>query len=443
MMSISRKRPISGAVGALCVFSLVLTGCSVGQIGGGSKDAAGVTAISFLVQNDDATVALGQAIIKKFQTANPTIKVTLDTQLGGTDGDNLTKTKLSTGEMSDVFFYNDGSLLQALNPKQNLVPLTDQPWVGKLTPEFKSVVSTDGAVYGAPLGTTFGGGVLYNKKIYSRLGLKPPTTWSQFIENAKKVKADGKASAIEQTYGDTWTAQLFVLADFANVAAQDPDWSKQYTANKRKYADQPALQGFQNQQQVAELGLFNKDFASATFQDGVKAVATGTAANYPMLTNATSTLKQNNPDNVNDVGYFPLPAQSAADTRATLWLPNAVYIPKTTEGAKLDAAKKLVAFVNSPDGCTIQAKVSTVGGPFATSACTLPTDVPAMVTDLKPWLADGKVSPALEFVSPVKGPNLSQIAVEVGSKIRDGKSGAGLYDQDVKKQAQQLGLSGW
>jgi raffinose/stachyose/melibiose transport system substrate-binding protein len=54
-----------------------------------------------------------------------------------------------------------------------------------------------------------------------------------------------------------------------------------------------------------------------------------------------------------------------------------------------------------------------------------------------------KTSPALEFISPVKGPNLELITVEVGSGILSGEEGAALYDEDVKKQAQQLGLDGW
>ncbi len=55
----------------------------------------------------------------------------------------------------------------------------------------------------------------------------------------------------------------------------------------------------------------------------------------------------------------------------------------------------------------------------------------------------GAASPALEFLSPIKGPTLEQILIEVGSGIRTAESGAKLYDEDVKKQAQQLGLPGW
>ena len=59
------------------------------------------------------------------------------------------------------------------------------------------------------------------------------------------------------------------------------------------------------------------------------------------------------------------------------------------------------------------------------------------------YVDSGAVTPALEFLSPIKGPALEQITVEVGSGIRDAQAGAELYDEDVEKQAQQLGLEGW
>ena len=49
------------------------------------------------------------------------------------------------------------------------------------------------------------------------------------------------------TYGvdSTWTSQLFVLADFYNVAQAVPNFADDYTANKVKYATTPAaMAGF-------------------------------------------------------------------------------------------------------------------------------------------------------------------------------------------------------
>lgn len=442
-MSTSRRRIATLAVSSIAALSLGLAGCAVGEIGGDSGATEGQTEITYLFGDAGGTaVPYAEALIKKFNEMNPDIKVGYETQPTGTEGDNLMKTKLATGEMSDVFGYNSGSLFQALSPDKNLVPLTDEAWVAGLPDEFKSVVSTDQGTYGAPNGTTQAGGVIYNKKVYADLGLKVPTTWAEFKANNDKIKAAGKVDPIQQTYGETWTSQLFVLADFANVAAKDPDWAEQYTANKRKYVDEPALQSFKNQQETFEAGYFNKNFASAKYDDGIKAVATGTAAHYPMLSSAVAAINQNFKDNLADVGFFAMPAQDAATTQMTIWLPNALYIPKTTEGAKLEAAKKFVAFVNSPEGCEIQNQIQTVTGPYV-SACELPTDVPDLVKDVQKYLEDGKSSPALEFVSPIKGPNLEKITVEVGSGITTAENGAKLYDDDVKKQAQQLGLPGW
>jgi raffinose/stachyose/melibiose transport system substrate-binding protein len=444
VVPVRRRRVLASTIGAVAALSLGLASCSVGEIGGESGGGEGATTeITYLTQNGAEAVALGEALIEKFQAANPDIKVTMDNQPGGTEGDNLMKTKLATGEMADVFHYNTGSLFQALNPDQNLTPLTDEPWVGELREDFKSTVSTPNGTYGAPFNSTRAGGVLYNKKVYESLGLEVPTSWSEFVANAEKVKADGKVTPVQQTYGDTWTSQLFVLGDFANVSAQDPDWATEYTANKRKYAEQPALQAFTNQEEMYKAGYFNKNFASATFDAGTKAIATGEAAHYPMLTSALSTILQNNPDNINDVGFFPLPAQDAANTRVTIWMPNAFYIPKTTEGAELEAAKKFIAFANSPEGCEIQATIGAPAGPYAISSCTLPDNTAALVKEMQPYVDGGKTSVALEFVSPIKGPNLERITVEVGSGIRSAEEGAKLYDEDVKKQAQQLGLPGW
>jgi len=69
--------------------------------------------------------------------------------------------------------------------------------------------------------------------------------------------------------------------------------------------------------------------------------------------------------------------------------------------------------------------------------------VPQAVKDMQTYIDAGQSSLALEFLSPVKGPALEQICVEVGSGIRKADAAAKLYDEDVKKQAQQLGLSGW
>ena len=287
--------------------------------------------------------------------------------------------------------------------------------------------------------------MLYNIPLYEKLGLEIPKTWDEFMANNEKIKADGSATPVEQTYGETWTSQLFVLGDYYNVAAAVPNFAADYTANKAKYATTPeALAGFEHIQEVKDAGYLNKDFASAKLNDGIKAVATGTAAHYPQLGGSANNIENVAPGKSADVGFFALPGDDAANNGMTVWPgTSAFYIPKTVEGDKLEAAKKFIAFAATQEGCDAYASGAPPQGPFLSKACKLPSDVSQVAKDTQAYFESGKASPALEFLSPIKGPALEQICVQVGTGQVSAQEGAELYDQDVKKQAQQLGLPGW
>ena len=410
-------------------------------LAGGYADAD--TVVSILDDGNTETMAALDALTAAYTAAHPDVTFEMEHRPGGADGDNLVKTRLATGEGGDIIQYNSGSLFQALKPVDNLMDLTDIAGQANVLDSFKSVVTaSDGTVRGVPFGAAMGGGIYYNIPMYKELGLTVPKTWAEFMANNEKIKAAGKV-AVAQTYGDTWTSQLFVLADFYNVQAQVATFAADYTANKTKYATTPAaMAGFQHLQDVFAAGYLNADFGAAKFDDGVRMVATGEAAHYPMLTFALGNVKQNYPDNVNDVGFFAQPGDDAAHNGLTVWMPSALYIPATSTNA--DVAKDFLSFVASVDGCKAMMGANGATGPYLIKGCDLPADVPPSVADMMPYFqGDNLTAPALEFLSPIKGPNLEQLTVEVGSGIRPAADAAGLYDQDVEKQAKQLGLPNW
>lgn len=426
-----QRRALLGATAALSL-ALATTGMASAQV-----------TLTYYIDDNSTNLATAEGLKAAFEAENPDIKIEIETHPGGGEGDNLVKTRLATGEMADVFRYNAGSLFQALNPPQTMLDLTDEPFQANVIDSFKpTVTAPDGRVYGVPEEAAMGGGILYNKKIYAELGLSVPKTWAEFMANNEKIKAAGKVPVI-QTFGDTWTSQLFVLGDFYNVQAAVPNFAADYTANKAKYASTPAaMAGFQHGEDVFKAGYLNEDFAAAKFDDGVRMVATGEGAHYPMLTFAIGGIAQNYPENLQDVGFFAIPGDDAAKNGLTVWMPAAVYIAKTTKHP--EEAKKFVAFIASTKGCDIRSAANGATGPYLIKGCTLPDTVPAAVADLLPYFQDGgNTAPALEYLSPVKGPALEQITVEVGSGIRPAADAAALYDEDVKKQAMQLGLPGW
>ncbi len=440
MSRLSGRRLLAVAT-TLMLGSGVLAGCAAG--GGDDSSEDGKVTLSFLTGDDDQILAPSKAVAAAFEDENPDISIKIETQPGGSEGDNLIKTRLATGEMNDMFLYNSGALLQALDPQQNLTPLTDRPWVADAMPSFLDSTKADDDQFGAPIGTAFGGGIAYNIGVYEDLGLTVPTTWDEFLSNSEKIKQAG-ITPVMQTYSDTWTSQIVMLADFHNILVQDPEWADEYTNNQAKYGDEPGLSSFEKIADLSDAGLLNEDFASAKLDEGLERVASGEAAQYPMLTLSFGQMVSNYPDSADKVGFFPIPGDDPATNGLTAWMGNAVYIPKTTTGDKLEAAKKFTDFLASPAGCDAQTAVQAPTGPYMVESCTIPDDLPRGILDLLPYFDDEEnVSLALEFLSPIKGPALEQITVEVGSGISSAEDGAARYDEDVVKQAQQLGLEGW
>jgi raffinose/stachyose/melibiose transport system substrate-binding protein len=404
--------------------------------------AAGAQTLTVLIDEAPESTLQMDALIAAYTEMNPDVSFDVEIRPGGGDGDNIVKTRLATGEMADVFSYNSGSLFQAINPTETLMPLGDLPNIGNVIESFFPVVTAGGNIYGIPNGPAMGGGIFYNRAIYEELGLSIPMTWDELMANAQAAQDAGYVGMI-QTHGSTWTSQLFVLGDFFNVLAAEPDFAERYTANQAKYATSPAaLRGFEYNQAVFDAGLLNEDFGAATFEEGMEMVATGQGAHYPMLTFAIGQVATNLPEDLPNLGFFAQPGPSADSNGLTVWMPSAWYIPANTD--QPEAARDFVNFIASPEACQIMIEAIGATGPYLIKDCALPPDVPQAVADMMPYFeTEGRTAPALEFLSPIKGPNLEHILVEVGSGIRPAAEGAELYDQDVVKQAQQLGLEGW
>ena len=418
----------------------VLAGCtSKEETSSGDGKSSETETVTFLIDNQTQLDGI-EAIIDEFEKKN-NIKVEIETRPGGSEGDNIIKTRLATGDMTDLVWNNSGSQLQALNPEQNFVDLSKEPFMETIMDDYKDAVSANGKVFGIPGTPTNAGGWLYNKKVYADLGLSVPKTWDELMANNEKIKQAGKTAVIG-TFKDTWTSQVIVLADNYNVLQENPTFAEDFTANKAKIAATPAaLRSFEKLEEVFKKGYMNKEFLATGYDAGLKMLADGEGAHYPMITFALANLATTFPDKMQDIGVFGQPSDSAEKNGLTVWMPAGIFINKNSE--HIDAAKKFLEFYVSQEGVTIYSSKIPPTGPFAIKGVELPDDVYPAVKDMIQYFDSGNNAPALEFLSPVKGPSLEQITTQVGSGISSAKEGAELYDKDVEKQAKQLDLEGW
>ena len=425
-----------GLAASTVVISPIAAAADTTELAGGED-----VTLSLLIDNTETTVLLSDGLTSAFSELHPNVSFDVEQRPQGADGDNVVKTRLATDEMADVFFYNSGSLLQALNPAETLVDLAGDPMIDNVVDAFIPAVSQGDGVYGVPVGTGLGGGVLYRTDIFEEHGLSVPLTWEEFAANNDALLEAG-VTPVGASFGTTWTSQLFVLADYYNVAQEAPDFAEQYTANEAHYADTPAaLRSFERLQAAYEADWWNEDYGSATYEDALQMLISGEIAQYPMLTFALSEVNALDPEAAQNIGFFAQPGETAETNGMTLWLPGGAYIAATTEHE--DVARAFLAFIASVEGTEAQTAAAAPSGPYLVEGATLPDDVLPAVLDIQEYIDAGNVGPALEFLSPLKGPNLEHITVEVGSGLRSAEDAAALYDEDVEKQAQQLGLPGW
>ncbi|WP_077625172.1 ABC transporter substrate-binding protein [Sediminibacillus massiliensis] len=430
------KRKLFGLLTGIFALVLVLAGCSGSEESGAETGGDDSETLTMLI-SETADTAGFRAVVDAIEK-DLGIKTKVEKRPGGPEGENIVKTRLATGDMADLVQFNSGSLLMALDPGKHFVDLKDEPYMEKVMDTYIDVVSKDGQVFGIPAKSSQVGGWLYNTKVYEELGLSVPKTWDELMANNEKIKEAGKTAVIT-TYGEAWTSQLPILADFYNVQAEVPTFAEEYTAGEAKYATTPeALRGFERIQELSERGFMNEDYNVASYDQGMKMLAEGTGVHYPMLTQVLPVIAENHGELVNDIGVFPQPSDSPDTNGLTAWMPDAIMINKESEN--VDAAKKWLEYFISDEAIELYTAEEKAIGPFVLEGVELPEDSYPAVKEMAAYFEEGNVAPALEFVSPIKGPNLPQICTSIGSGTMKADEAAKMYDEDVEKQAKQLGL---
>ncbi len=405
------------------------------QDGETQDDAEEPIELTMMIDSNSSQVGVKKVIELAEEKLN--LKITTEVGPGGLEGDNYVKTRLASGEMTDLVVYNSGALLTALNPEQYFIDISKEEFAEKLDDTYKESVSINGATYGIPYSSTQAGAILYSKPIYEELGLEVPNTWDEFIANCEAIKASGK-TALYGAFGDGWTTQLLYLGDHYSVASADPNFASGFEEGNVKYATHEA--GLRSWEKLQEtIPYYNEDNFAATYDDGCDIIANAEAGHWVMLTQALTNIHELYGDQVNDIGVFGIPNDNPDDLGLTIWMPMSIYGNKTSE--KEDAILKFMEFYISDEALDAYAAEILPDGPYAVKGYEIPENAyEAVRIDMQKYFDDGKIESALEFQTPIKGPNCQPITQEVVAGQTTALEAAAAYDDDCLKQAVQLGF---
>src|SRR6266568_2813506 len=102
------------------------------------------------------------------------------------------RTSARTSKAPDLFTWWSGWLMKDIvdaGLAQDVSALWDQNG-GALSKDLRAIFTFNGKTYGLPFNVAYWV-VLYNKHVFARYSLQPPTTWAQFMAMNKTLKSHG------------------------------------------------------------------------------------------------------------------------------------------------------------------------------------------------------------------------------------------------------------
>ncbi|MFC5471550.1 ABC transporter substrate-binding protein [Cohnella suwonensis] len=268
--------------------------------------------------------------------------------------ENIIKTRFATQDAPDIFYFFAGpNAYVTMQADKNLAELTSEGFVGNLTTAVKDFYTADGKIYGMPWGTYNAMGVLYNKKVYEKLGLSVPKTYAELLANAEAIKSAGIVPFYEA--GKTgWPTQIFPLSAFQSYVMPTiggEEGVRKLISNTLGFADIPEMKHvFELQYELGAKGYYNKNLLAGTYEDQQQALAEGTAAMVFQADWMLPEVSKRFGDKVNDIGYFPLPTDKDEGVVA-LYPPKQIFVTKTSPRA--EAAAELARYMTKPESLAI------------------------------------------------------------------------------------------
>jgi ABC-type glycerol-3-phosphate transport system substrate-binding protein len=259
------------------------------------------------------------------------------------------QTKVATGDKPDIAFWQPtASMLTAINAKTNLQPLTDAPWLSKMSPDLRDMTGIlDGTRYATLITSPAVEGVYYNKEVFAANGItSTPKNFTEMVALARTLKGKGVTPFYEMA-ADRWATQWWVQVQLAD-AAKEGLWEKINTG-KETFSSPVVLNAIKAYKALIDEGLFNANIKTAKFEDQGAALLDGKAAMVMQVNSFFGQLQAKADTATLDkkIGFFPISPSGNIGT----FIPdqsNALVAFKTGDAKREAAARQLLAYWMGP-----------------------------------------------------------------------------------------------
>ena len=343
--------------------------------------------------------ALG-ALIKQHQKAYPDdVIINASAGLSGLARKTL-QTRMSMREPPDTFQANVGADLMQwvlanradaretkLLALDSILPAQVAEWRRTMPAVLLEQVSYDGKMYGVPSNVHRINSVFYNKKVFARFGLVPPTSVADFKKIAQKLKGTGVV-VLAVGSREPWTLALLTFESLL-VGREGPAFYNDYLHGKLK-ADDPRV--LRTLDAVLELApTMNADHAKLNWLQAMELVVRGQAAMTVMGDWATMFFNAQGMKSGVDYAEIPFPGSE----HTYVFTSDAFSLP--IEAKNRAGAERLLSTIGSVEG---QRVISLAKGALSPRSDVMPPETDQTARDKKALWQGGALVLALSGIVP-------------------------------------------
>lgn len=412
---------------------------------GDSMDFSGVT----LNIAHSTTGEVGDALQAQFDAFEEMTGCTIEVEMLSSNTEESVYTlevRAATGNLPDIFQSSIGAQLDKLDPAANIYDLSGQDWIYEnVASSYLDLVSDQetGAVYCIPLTTSNVAGCFYNKAVYEELNLEIPTTWDEFLANCEVVKTTTDKVPVVTPYSDGASAQIVFLSQYFYVWNEDPDFADKYTNREIELHDSETyMRGLTKLYDLYTNGYQSEDPLAISVEQAATDLANGDAVMTFSRTNLMATLSNVAPDQVENIGFFPLPDESSDVLGVATWMPVAWCVSANIDPEKEACALALMEYLTTSEGVDAYCEVTTPTGAFMLNNVTLPDTISSAAKEAQEWVAKSSTS-VMEYTCNIKGSNMVTILQMLETGEHTPEEAIAEIEKDNAIDAQQKGVEGW
>lgn len=334
-----------------------ITGCSKKDSGASTATkAAAPTEIELYYYKQENQEGL-KALCDKFQKSNPNVKVKL--LIIPNDGDATISARAMQGKLPAIMQMQSYSKVTEFASKGYLMDLSDIDALKRVIPSSIPSVTYNDRQYGVPMDFA-GCGIIYNKMLFGKLGIKPPRTWSELVEVCNTLKQNNIAP-FAGLLKENWAAsQTLEIIHTMLLAENEVDTSssglyKFYRAfiDRMNSGNSSYVDGIDKDRLFEILRFFRENISTdAAEMDGAaqqRAFANGEAGMVEQGLWTYVDAKKLNP--ILDAGFVPFPIfEDEAKNKFYADVDSTFVVSNQVTDAQKDAAITFLNWLSGDDG---------------------------------------------------------------------------------------------